>query len=982
MTGVLLWKEWRDQWSIWVTLALVAAAALIGVPLIFAPEGLDHRGDLVGLLRLSAGVFAWLYGLVCGGMLLAGEREAGTMTFLDSLPALRLQLWTRKCLVGLILLNAQVIALAAIVLGMHLFDLWWGLTVLSLLVSGLMGFAWSMFFAARGHSVLNVIGLAFLGQMAGALVVSGVLFVLGIIVQIIVGADEGIKLAMIVLAVVLLTIVPLAGSAWLYTDTDRLRNRALPVRRRPADSWNGYRNLLWLTFTQIRWLALGLSLFALLIGFVMPLSGLAVWSFATLGIGVLCGVAAFRDEQEHGSFRFLGDQRLPLGRVWGVKVGVFLGLALFAAFLVLLPGMVLALGRNLDRAGDGHRAVLFFAAVFRSDLVGTVAPTSCVLLLWLAHGFAAGHLCGLLFRKTLVGFVVGLGSAVMLASVWLPSLFGGGLHLWQVIGVPIVLLGIARLLMRPWAADRLVTLRTFLRLGAALGVCVAWITGNLWYRVAEIPLVPQRYDMEAFVASLPTVDQNENGLLTRGALARLASALSADPARPTKPLVRGGPFNPNMTFVDQLDEVLEHGWPAGRPEVGGWLGRRMKEEWRKELAEAAGKPIGPIENFRNMNMFSFRIQHVEQARTMAALLAVDGLRQQAAGKPAAFVEDLELGLSLSRTLRYKTPWVPTQTGFAVEARMVQGLDRWLEKLDGHPDLLRRALAVLRRHLEAIPEDGSEHVMAEYLLARNSLDLPAQLVLPQMHERAGRMTLSENDSAEIEETLVSLAWQVPWERQRHERMLRLLYESKPEVARYLVHRVEGWNYLGVQPPPRLEDTRRRALCRSRAALLSLALRLYQAEKHQPAQVLTNLVPRYLAKVPSDPFDGNPFRYRISKGEDIQWSNDGAAPPPGGGPVQPFPPPVAMPPGPGMPPGGMPPGGMPPGPGMPPGVVGQPPAPALQPAPGMRRVPRGQGILWSVGEDGTDNGGRQQANGVARQGEDRIFLVPLPPTPKKR
>src|SRR5579872_5141715 len=171
MTSVLLWKEWRDQWSIWVTLALVAAAALIGVPQIFAPEGLDHRGDLVGLLRLTAGVLAWLYGLVCGGMLLAGEREAGTMTFLDSLPALRLQLWTRKCLVGLALLVGQVVVLAAIVLGMRLFDLWWGWTGLSLLVGGLIGFAWAMLFAARGRSVLNVIGLAFLGQIVGALIV-------------------------------------------------------------------------------------------------------------------------------------------------------------------------------------------------------------------------------------------------------------------------------------------------------------------------------------------------------------------------------------------------------------------------------------------------------------------------------------------------------------------------------------------------------------------------------------------------------------------------------------------------------------------------------------------------------------------------------------------------------------------------------------------------------------------------------------------
>ena len=59
-------------------------------------------------------------------------------------------------------------------------------------------------------------------------------------------------------------------------------------------------------------------------------------------VGLLCGATAFADEQQ-GSFRFLGDQRLPLGRLWLVKVGVRFGIAVVAALVVLAPSFIAAL---------------------------------------------------------------------------------------------------------------------------------------------------------------------------------------------------------------------------------------------------------------------------------------------------------------------------------------------------------------------------------------------------------------------------------------------------------------------------------------------------------------------------------------------------------------------------------------------------------------------------------------------------------------
>ena len=67
------------------------------------------------------------------------------------------------------------------------------------------------------------------------------------------------------------------------------------------------------------------------------------------------------------------------------------------------------------------------------------------------------------------------------------------------------------------------------------------------------------------------------------------------------------------------------------------------------------------------------------------------------------------------------------------------------------------------------------------------------------------------------------------------------------------------------------------------------------------------------------------------------------------------------GPAAPPFGGPPGGF--------------PAPPPEPT---RWVPKGWGILWSVGEDRKDDGGKRQvgARGGPGVGEDIIFLVPLP------
>src|SRR5262245_15901281 len=109
MTRVLVWKELREQWVIWLVLALVAAGGLAGLSALLTP-GPNRDEMLTAVLWLSA----WGYGLVCGALLLAGEVEGETQAFLDSLPGTRPRIWRVKAAAGLLLVAAQFAALAAI----------------------------------------------------------------------------------------------------------------------------------------------------------------------------------------------------------------------------------------------------------------------------------------------------------------------------------------------------------------------------------------------------------------------------------------------------------------------------------------------------------------------------------------------------------------------------------------------------------------------------------------------------------------------------------------------------------------------------------------------------------------------------------------------------------------------------------------------------------------------------------------------------
>src|SRR5262245_47201745 len=109
MIRVLAWKEYREHRTVWAALAVVTVLVLVGVARL---EHGSHDARAVILLTTSS-LLSCVVGIVYGALLFAGEREEGTLGFLDSLPSARRQIWQAKALTGAALVLGQVVVALA-----------------------------------------------------------------------------------------------------------------------------------------------------------------------------------------------------------------------------------------------------------------------------------------------------------------------------------------------------------------------------------------------------------------------------------------------------------------------------------------------------------------------------------------------------------------------------------------------------------------------------------------------------------------------------------------------------------------------------------------------------------------------------------------------------------------------------------------------------------------------------------------------------
>jgi ABC-type transport system involved in multi-copper enzyme maturation permease subunit len=465
----LAWKEVREQRAVWVALAVLAVALVAGLFFGVDPPGrIDPESSKLSILVIFALASASTYGLVCGATTLAGEVEGGTQAFLDTLPGGRSGHWWTKVLTGAALCTAQALFAAGLLLGVGSLaprSVDYCLSVPLVLVPlTLEAFAWGMLLSAYCRSALAAAG-------AAAVLVTGLWLLTFAVV-------ESVGLFVVVVGRVLLVPVALAGSYETFCRDERTRLlSSSEVGPRAA--------LLWLTVRQGWKTVLGLAVVASGLTPVLVLTGWPCWPPLTFLAGIVCGLGVFAGEQAGGTFRFLGDRRVPPGRVWWGKTVTWFAAAVLVAVLVGTVEAIVSAGPGLPIVrprGPAADAVLREALAAGDGLSEFAAGA----VAWLVYGFSAGQFCALAFRKTAVAAVVAVFAGGAGLAPWLPSLIMGQAGVGQVLVAPAVLLATTRGLMWPWAAGRLYTGRPLATLVGGGLLAGAAVAAGLWYPSVEM----------------------------------------------------------------------------------------------------------------------------------------------------------------------------------------------------------------------------------------------------------------------------------------------------------------------------------------------------------------------------------------------------------------------------------------------------------------------------------------------------------------
>ena len=338
------------------------------------------------------------------------------------------------------------------------------------------------------------------------------------------------------------------------------------------------------------------------------------------------------------------------------------------------------------------------------------------------------------------------------------------------------------------------------------------------------------------------------------------------------PMPNAPDLQPAASPVSRPRKALEDGWSSNDHDLALWLDKMYSGDWAPMLKKAADLPTSPFDNVRDMTVGS-SLSATQTAREVAVVLTVRGLQRQAAGDDEAYIENLRIGLSLSRSLHDRTLAVDLLAGRAVEGDLLTGLDRWLEKLHGRPDLIRKALALLSSHLEETAKEGKDQEAAQDLMIQNTFENPFPFLQMYLTSHGSLIGAGSDRVRDEELWWVIVEWLVPWEHARQERVFRLIAYGNQEQLEWLSDRrsnlgpmIQSSSNVLIDIGKHRDNMRNllakpRRLCAARAMQLKLALRWYQADHGKPADNLDELVPKYLPSIPLDLYDGEPFRYRL-------------------------------------------------------------------------------------------------------------------------
>ena len=167
MSTVLLWKEYRQQRAIWIAVAALAVILVVSLGLTLGQaSGLEafREPGLRSTLNMLMLCLIVAYGACSGAGALAGEKETGTLAFLDNTIGQRRPVWRTKVLACVLFTLLHSAFLTALALGLGFAS--WGMAIALPLV-GLYALAWGLLGGALLPMVLPAILVALAGMAAG-----------------------------------------------------------------------------------------------------------------------------------------------------------------------------------------------------------------------------------------------------------------------------------------------------------------------------------------------------------------------------------------------------------------------------------------------------------------------------------------------------------------------------------------------------------------------------------------------------------------------------------------------------------------------------------------------------------------------------------------------------------------------------------------------------------------------------------------------
>ena len=264
--------------------------------------------------------------------------------------------------------------------------------------------------------------------------------------------------------------------------------------------------------------------------------------------------------------------------------------------------------------------------------------------------------------------------------------------------------------------------------------------------------------------------------------------------------------------------------------------------------------------------FMMLLLEVQNLRTGARCLAMEAYVRAHQGNAAGTAESLRAIHALSRSLENE-PLIVSQL---VRIAICGMADAYIKELLPAVQFSDADLARLEEETQATDFQPALHraMLGERVMGIVTFDNPAGLGLTGPASWASRIVRGRDLPAylSIMEDYAA-ATSKPWP--------ATLTETK-QVSQQLPGRMGRFNILTQQLVPALDaatNAAARGTAQCRVTALAIALERYRRANGKPAAQLDDLAPKFINKVPLDPFTGDPFHYQLSDAGYVVYSLGG-------------------------------------------------------------------------------------------------------------